>query len=144
MQTNSTTSDLAADSPLSYEQLHAAKQAGTLGQTLAALTPAQRVAAAAVVAERRGRSVSHVLEVFAKVMGEAASPELPTVRKTAGGAFLVRSRTRALVHVVSSDGRQCSCEAAQHGRHCHHLDKVASFRAAPLAFPARFTLSRAA
>lgn len=62
----STIADLAADSPLSYEQLHAAHKAGTLGATLAGLTSIQRVGVAAVVAERMGRDVSNVLFTFGR------------------------------------------------------------------------------
>lgn len=66
MRTTRTARDLAADSPLTYEQLHAAHKAGTLGAQLAALTPIQRVGAAAVVAERMGRDVSNVMFMFGR------------------------------------------------------------------------------
>lgn len=73
----------------------------------------------------------------------SAAPELPTVRRAGCGAFLVRSRTRQMTHVVSADGQSCTCESR---RGCWHLTAVAELLtpAAPLVFPARFTLSRAA
>lgn len=64
--------DFAADSPLTYEQLATANKARTLVAVLVRLTPQQRVAAAAVVAERRGISISDALGAFGRLMDEAA------------------------------------------------------------------------
>lgn len=69
---STTIADLAANSPLTYAELSAANHNRTLVTVLAALTPAQRVGAAAVVAERRGCSISHALEVFGRLADEAA------------------------------------------------------------------------
>lgn len=67
-----TIADLAANSPLTYAELSAANKARTLVTVLAELTPAQRVGAAAVVAERRGCSVGEALAVFGRLADEAA------------------------------------------------------------------------
>lgn len=65
-----TIADLAADSPLTYAQLAAANKARTLVTLLAGLTPAQRIGAAAVIAERRGVSISDALVLFGRLADE--------------------------------------------------------------------------
>ena len=65
-------SDLAADSPYTYEQLRDANKARTLAALLVLLTPQQRIGAAAVIAERRGVSISDALELFGRLTDEAA------------------------------------------------------------------------
>ena len=70
----------------------------------------------------------------------SAAPTLPTVRRAGCGAFLVKSRTRNLVHVVSADGSRCSCEARPGT--CWHLDEVAKLiTPAPLTFDASRVLA---
>ena len=49
------------------------------------------------------------------------SAELLAVRR--GRKVVVKSRTRAgLLHVVDLEKGTCTCEAAQYGRHCWHLE----------------------
>lgn len=64
--------DIAADSPLSYEQMNQYKREGRLGAVLLAMTPKERIGAAAEVALRMGKSLSHVQFIFSRVMDEAA------------------------------------------------------------------------
>jgi len=64
MSSTRTARDLAADSPLSYAELRAANVDRTLAARLAAMTPRERVGAAALVADVMGRDLSNVLAVF--------------------------------------------------------------------------------
>jgi hypothetical protein len=75
-----TIADLAAGSPLTYAQIREAAHAGTLTETLAGLNAHQRIAAAAVYAERLNTSISDALAVFgrmADLAGETAAQTVP-------------------------------------------------------------------
>lgn len=72
---SSTTTDLAADSPMTYDELRELNARRALAPALAAMTPRERIGAAALVAEATGRDVSTVLARFHRLVEEAAPVE---------------------------------------------------------------------
>jgi hypothetical protein len=139
MRHNSTTPDLAADSPLSYAQIRELNSRRELAPALAQMTPRERIGVAAVLAEHTGRDVSAVQALVARLMDEAGATPPPVARARAkaeyhlaggleirisrDGSALVPSGTRGgIVHRVI-DGR-CTCEAGQVGRPCWHVAAV--------------------
>jgi hypothetical protein len=121
--------DLAADSPFTYAQLATMHRSGTLAATLAALTPKQRVACAAVVAERTGKDVSDVQRRFARLLNDAEGvtppPAPASARRTAAGSWIVASDTNPRTsYLISPDLTQCGCPGFKFRGRCKHLNRL--------------------
>jgi hypothetical protein len=121
--------DLAADAPYTYAELHAHHKAGTLAATLATLTPKERVACAAVVAERTKRELTDVMRRFARLLHEAGGvtpPPAPAgARRTAAGSWIVASDTNPRTsYLISPDLTQCGCPGFRFRGRCKHLNHL--------------------
>jgi hypothetical protein len=130
--------DLAADSPLSLDELRAANAARTLAGLLAAMTPKQRLGAAALLAESTGRDVSSLLALFGRLVEEATPaptpPAAPALPRRPRAAQLVASESNPrLFYIVRDHGRTCTCPGFRfHGR-CKHSRAAVEQRRAQIA-----------
>lgn len=127
MRTNSTTlADLADASPLTLDELRGLNVARQLPQRLAAMTPRQRVGAAAVLALATGRDLSTLLDLFTRLVVEAGPQAPPPATPAAiSGRSLVSSETDPkLVYIVADNGASCTCPSFKFRRDCKHARRA--------------------
>lgn len=130
---STTVSDLAGACPLSYAELAELNRAGALAARLAAMTPRERVGAAAVVAEATGREMTSILDRFARLIAEA-EPQGPPPASAAAvarrGELVASESTPGLFYIVRGAGSSCTCPGFRYRGRCKHTARARAARVA--------------